>query len=101
MTHVATRKGRRTKILHLITTFGDIGGAEMALYNLVSRLDRARFEPVVMCLVDEGRGWWQCEELEAAGIQIYAVGMQPGRPTPASVWRLIKMARRVRPDLIQ
>ena len=29
-----------------------IGGAEVMLYNLLSNIDRDRFEPVIVCLID-------------------------------------------------
>lgn len=96
------RRSRPIRILHLITTFVDVGGAERALYNLVSRLDRERFEPVVMCLVDYGRDWRLWEQLETSGIPVYCVGIQPTRPPPVSAaWRLIKMVREINPNLIQ
>ncbi len=49
------------KILYLITEL-DIGGAEKSLYELVTRLDRDRFEPKVACLTGHGQiGNWLVE----------------------------------------
>jgi len=63
------------RLLYLITEL-DVGGAEKTLYELVSRLDRRRFDPIVGCLTGRGpigerlsslgvpviyfdfRGWW-------------------------------------------
>ncbi len=41
------------RIVHVITGLTR-GGAEMMLYKILSRLDRSRFEPAVICLKNEG-----------------------------------------------
>src|SRR5829696_6281140 len=100
MTRVATRRSRRTRILHLITGLGT-GGAEMALYKLLSRLDSNLFDSVVISLSDGGS---MRERIEALGVPVYSLGMQPGRPTPAAAsaaaWRLIRRLYKIRPNLI-
>jgi glycosyltransferase involved in cell wall biosynthesis len=88
---------RPIKILHIINDLS-IGGAEMMLYKLLSEMDRERFDPVVISLVDRGR---LRDRIEALGIPVYTTGMKPGRPTPASIWRLIRLVRRSKPDLLQ
>ena len=41
------------RIAHVITGLGT-GGAETMLYKLLSRMDRARFDPLVVSLADNG-----------------------------------------------
>jgi glycosyltransferase involved in cell wall biosynthesis len=86
------------KILYVITGLST-GGAEMMLYKLLSKLDRNRFAPVVVSLMDRGTFG---DRIEALGIPIYTIGMkQGGIPTPAAISRLIGTVRQLKPDLIQ
>ncbi|NEO32412.1 MAG: glycosyltransferase [Symploca sp. SIO3C6] len=85
------------KILHVITDLFT-GGAEIMLYKLLSCTDRDRFEPVVISLIDRGT---LGDRIEALGIPVHTIGMKAGKPTPASVWRLVSIARQLKPDLIQ
>lgn len=85
------------RIIHLITGLST-GGAEMMLYKLLSATDRTRFDPIVVSLMDRGT---LGERLEALGLPVYTVGMVPGCPTLAALWRLIRLVRRLQPDLIQ
>jgi glycosyltransferase involved in cell wall biosynthesis len=87
----------RIKILHIINDLS-IGGAEMMLYKLLSGTNRARFDPTVISLIDRGK---LRDDIEALGIPVYTASMKPGRPTPASILRLIRVTRRLKPDLIQ
>jgi glycosyltransferase involved in cell wall biosynthesis len=86
------------KILYVITGLST-GGAEMMLYKLLSKLDRNRFAPVVVSLMDRGTFG---DRIEALGIPVYTLGMkQGGMPTPAAISRLIRTVRQLKPDLIQ
>lgn len=85
------------KILHIITDLFT-GGAEMMLCKLLSGTKRERFEPVVISLMDRGT---LADRIEALGIPIHTIGMKAGKPTPASVRRLIVIAHQLQPDLIQ
>jgi glycosyltransferase involved in cell wall biosynthesis len=84
-------------ILHIINDLA-IGGAEIMLYRLLSEKSRQRFNPVVISLMDHGSLRQRIEEL---GIPVYTARMKRGLPTPASIWRLIRLVRQVKPDLIQ
>jgi len=75
-----------------------IGGAEMMLYRLLSHKSRERFAPVVISLMDRGSLRERIEELD---VPVYSPRMKPGFPTPASLWRLIKLVRQIEPELIQ
>jgi glycosyltransferase involved in cell wall biosynthesis len=85
------------KVLHIITALST-GGAEMMLYKLLSRIDRERFEPVVISLMDKDTIG---DRIEALGIPVYAIGMKQAKPTLASVWRLLRTVRQLQPELIQ
>jgi glycosyltransferase involved in cell wall biosynthesis len=87
----------RMKVLHIINDLS-VGGAEMMLYKLLSKMDRERFDPVVISLMDRGQ---LRERIEELNIPVYTAGMKPGRPTPASIWRLLRLVHRLRPNLIQ
>lgn len=74
------------------------GGAEMMLYKLLSRINRERFEPIVISLRDEGT---LGKRIVALDIPVHTINMKPGIPTPTSIWRLIDKVRQLKPDLIQ
>ncbi|HEX8844052.1 MAG TPA: glycosyltransferase [Pyrinomonadaceae bacterium] len=74
-----------------------IGGAEMMLYKLLAETDRTRFEPVVVSLMDGGT---LRERIEALGIAVHTLGVSPKLPTPLDLWRLVRLKRRLRPDLV-
>ena len=80
------------------TTGLNTGGAEMMLSQLLSRINRKRFSPTVISLLDSGTFG---ERIEAEGIPVYTLNMKQGIPTPANIWRLIKIIRQIKPDLIQ
>ncbi|NJL61129.1 MAG: glycosyltransferase [Methylacidiphilales bacterium] len=82
---------------HLITGLYT-GGAEMMLYKFLSRVDRKRFQPVVVSLMDGGK---LGDRIQALDIPVYQIGMHPGKPTVAAVWRLISTIQKIKPDIIQ
>jgi glycosyltransferase involved in cell wall biosynthesis len=83
--------------LHLINDLS-VGGAEMMLYRLLSQTRRDRFDSVVLSLMDQGSLRQRIEDL---GIPVYTARMKAGMATPASIWRLIRLVRKIKPDLIQ
>jgi glycosyltransferase involved in cell wall biosynthesis len=85
------------RILHIISDLS-VGGAEIVLCNLLSELDRARFAPTVVSLMDKGP---LRARLEALGIPVVSPQMTPGLPNPAAWRRLLKLVRAARPDLVQ
>lgn len=85
------------KILHVITGLST-GGAEMMLYKLLSGMNRERFEPVVISLMDRGT---LGDRIEALGIPVHTIGLKLGKSTPLSIWCLIRTLRQFQPDLIQ
>ena len=84
-----------TRILFLIDEL-DVGGTEQQLLELVKRLDRQRYEPVVCCF----RPGKVSKEIEAAGIRVITLEKR-GKVDPFFVGRLVRMMRRERIDLLQ
>lgn len=85
------------KILHLITDL-DTGGAEMMLVRLLSQLDRDRFQPTVVSLMDCGRLGDRLAELQ---IPLHTLNLRAGKPSLASISRLARLVNQLNPDLIQ
>ena len=86
-------------VIAFITTGLYTGGAERMLYNLLSKIDRQRFQPVVISLMN--RGVWGTK-IDALDIPIYTIGMKEGKPpTPIIVSNLITTVRQIQPDLLQ
>lgn len=92
----------RIRLFYLIGTL-EVGGAEGQLVQLVTRLDRRRFEPVVCCLSSGGP---YVNVLEAAGIPVKVIGFRGFRifrhPHKVAVQlvRLVRAVRRVRPHVV-
>lgn len=85
------------KVLHLITTL-DRGGAQTMLVRLLTHMDRSRFAPVVVTLIDGG----SCAAaLMAAGIPVHGLGMrrQLGmRRAAVSLAALLRLRRLIRSE---
>ena len=90
-------EGQAMRVVHVITGLA-VGGAEAMLVKLLARMDRKRFDPVVVSLMSGGPNRDVIAEL---GIPIHELGMRPGLPDPIVLSRLACLARRLRPDLIQ
>jgi glycosyltransferase involved in cell wall biosynthesis len=86
------------KIIFIITGLTS-GGAEMMLYKLLTNIDRQRFSPTVVSLMDRGT---LADKLEAVDIPVYTLGMkQGGLPTPQMIWKLVNIMTKTNPDLVQ
>jgi glycosyltransferase involved in cell wall biosynthesis len=85
------------RVVHIITSLHP-HGAQMMLYKLLSRLDRKRFQTMVVSLRDRGQ---LGDKIAALDVPVHTIGMKSGAPTPAAVWRLIRTVKRFEPDLIQ
>ena len=81
-----------------VTTALIAGGAEMMLYRLLSRLDRTRFTPQVVSLLEHGP---ISKKIQALGVPVRSLGMKVGVPNPAVVLRLARWLRQDPPDMIQ
>jgi glycosyltransferase involved in cell wall biosynthesis len=87
-------------VLLLINSLG-CGGAETMLYRLLSKLDRKRFRPQAVVLIDVHPPVI-AEKIRALGIPVRSLGMRPGgAPSPIALLRLIRWLRQEPPDVIQ
>ncbi len=85
------------KIVYIATGLST-GGAEIMLYHLLSRIDRERFNPFVISLIDRGSIG---ERIEKLGISVFSIGMNTSFPKLIDVWHLFRTIHRIKPDLIQ
>lgn len=84
--------------LTFITTGLSTGGAEMMLLKLLSHIDRHEFQPQVISLTTKGNIG---ARIEAIGIPVLALGMQPGRISLRSLLELRVLLRESKPDIVQ
>lgn len=83
-------------VLCVITSLG-YGGAESMLYKLLSRIDRNRFSPRVVSLIESGVTG---RRIQGLGISVTSLRMGPGMPNPGAVMRLARELRNDRPDVM-
>jgi glycosyltransferase involved in cell wall biosynthesis len=87
-------------VLLLINSLG-CGGAETMLYRLLSKMDRRRFSPQAVTLIDVHPPLI-ADKIRALGIPVRSLGMRPGGiPSPTALLRLIRWLRQEPPDVIQ
>jgi glycosyltransferase involved in cell wall biosynthesis len=87
--------GRQLTVVHVITSLAD-GGAQGVLNRLISSDAADRHH--VISLMDEGV---HGPRLAAAGIPVDVLDMPRGRVTIAGLWKLHRILREVRPDVVQ
>jgi glycosyltransferase involved in cell wall biosynthesis len=90
-------QGRRIKVLHIITGLS-LGGAEMTLLRLLGHIDKSTFDSKVISLISIGSVG---EKIERLGIPVLTLGMRRDRPNPIYLWKLYKIIKCEKPDLIQ
>lgn len=88
---------QRLKVCHIITDL-DTGGAEMMLYKLMMRTDRAAFDSAIVSLTDIGPVG---EKILALGVPVHALGIRRSLPDPSRVLRLARWLRQLRPHIVQ
>jgi glycosyltransferase involved in cell wall biosynthesis len=84
------------RIVHVLPRL-EAGGAERVLIDVSARLAPA-WDQVVVSLTDRGA---LAETIEASGIAVHAIGFQPSVPNPVAFGRLVRVLRRLRPDLVE
>jgi glycosyltransferase involved in cell wall biosynthesis len=85
------------RILHIITGL-QVGGAEMALYRLLSSQDKSLFQSEVVSLTDDQPVGGMIREL---GIPVTSLGFRPGSFDPRLIFRIRKEVLRYQPDIVQ
>jgi len=84
-------------IVHIIAAL-NVGGAEMMLYKLLSRMRKDRFENIVITLKEKGS---LSKDFESQNIRVYNVGGMGGILRILALIRLLKILREINPDIIQ
>ena len=84
------------RIVFIITGLST-GGAEIMLLKVLERLDRQRFAPHVISLTTLGE---LAPRIAALGIPVDAVGMKPGLFSPSGFFRLVRLLKRLNPDVV-
>ena len=87
----------KISLAHLITGTS-VGGAEAMLHKLVSRIDRERFDVRVISLTTEGETG---RRIAGEGIELHTIGASRGGIDPAAMVRLVRLLRKIRPDILQ
>lgn len=85
------------RVCHIITGLS-MGGAEAMLLKLLEGLGPAARGSAVVSMMDRGA---LGSRIESLGIQIVELGMRPGVPTLAGVWRLRQAMHAIRPEVVQ
>lgn len=85
----------RETVLHVITGLND-GGAEAVLFNLVLN-DQQHIHKVISLM---GPGKYGAL-LEAAGTDVFYVGLSPSLPSPLKLLRLFRLVRAANADVVQ
>jgi len=89
-------KNNMTKVMHIITTLGP-AGAEIMLSNIISGMDRTRFENEVVSLT----GILDlAEKMRGIGAGVRTLNMKRSAPNPLLVMRLAQWIRESKPDVI-
>jgi glycosyltransferase involved in cell wall biosynthesis len=102
-TQIAKKDNVRTRILYVAESLM-AGGIESQLFELVSRLDRSRFEPYVLALYGEraGRAPRFASQLQAAGVPFKVLNIGWGsRDKLRAIRRIIATTRTLRPQIVQ
>ena len=79
------------------------GGTEHQLVELVTRIDRERFDPYILCLYSEraGRSLHFQERIQAAGIPLYVLDLTWSAESKLrAVIEIIHAVRRIRPQIV-
>lgn len=86
-----------TRVTHVITGL-NLGGAETALYRIVSETQSRGIENIVISLGPRG---YFSPKLEMIGVKCYSLNMTSSFPNPLKLLSLSKILRMFNPDVIQ
>jgi len=85
------------RVVYLTHTLG-VGGAEELILNMVTRLPRDRYDPIVCCF--ENPPGPIGPEIAAHGIPVIPLGIVPGWRSPLAWWSIVRQLRRLRPTIV-
>jgi glycosyltransferase involved in cell wall biosynthesis len=84
------------RIIYVISGLST-GGAETMLLKLLERIDRSRFDPMVISLTTRGEVG---PRIEALGIPVISLKMRPSFPNPLLILRLVKIIKQFEPEIV-
>jgi glycosyltransferase involved in cell wall biosynthesis len=85
------------RVVYLTHTLG-VGGAEELILNMVTRLPRDRYEPIVCCF--ENPPGPIGPEIAGHGIRVIPLGVVPGWRRPRAWWSIVRQLRQLRPQIV-
>ena len=85
------------RVVYLTHTLG-VGGAEELILNIVTRLPRDRYEPIVCCF--EKPPGPIGPEIAAHGVRVIPLGVVPGWRSPFGWWSIARELKRLRPQIV-
>lgn len=97
MAESTNRPVQLIRVVHVIAGL-ERGGAEASLVQLVMRMNPARFHGTTVSLTGDGA---LGPAIRAAGIEVHALGLRRGMVDPRGLWRLARLLRALKPDLVQ
>lgn len=86
-----------TRVLHIITGL-EVGGAENMLCKLVGSMNPAQITSAVVSLGGRGR---LGARIKGYGVPLFCLEMRSGRPSLSGLFKLRRIVRNFRPDVIQ
>ena len=89
---------RRIRVVFVLTQL-TLGGAEMMLWKLLSRIDRTRFDPRIVAL--SGRADSMLDRFTEIDVPCELLGMRPRLDASWRVLRLAWIMRSLAPDIVQ
>jgi glycosyltransferase involved in cell wall biosynthesis len=94
---VSTPPIQKIKVMHLITDL-DPGGAEIMLFKLLSSINPDTFESFVVSMTGAGVVG---KKIEQSGVKILSLNMPRGRVSLNGFFKLVRLLKRERPDILQ
>jgi glycosyltransferase involved in cell wall biosynthesis len=89
-------KNKRIKILYLITGL-NIGGTEMVLYRFLKRLNREKYEPLIVSIVPIGEIG---KRIKREGFLVLSLNAK-FKLNPFIFWKFILILKKEKPDILQ
>lgn len=91
----ASRNVQAPLIAHIIYRL-DVGGMENGIVNLVNAMPAERYRHAILCLTEYSDFRFR---IRRPDVDYYALHKRPGKD-PAVYWRLWRLLRRLRPDIV-
>jgi glycosyltransferase involved in cell wall biosynthesis len=88
---------QKIRLMHIITGL-TTGGAETMLLKLLSASNGPLIDYLVVSLRDTGT---LGSKIQSLGIPVHGLQMIPSRPSVKAAWRLARLVRKWKPDLVQ